>query len=71
MLRMRKKKVLYVSGEESAQQIKKMRADRIGGETGECYSGRKLRSGVFSHIKNMNPDIIIIDSIQTIASEIA
>ena len=33
MLRMRSKKVLYVSGEESAQQIK-LRADRIGGQTG-------------------------------------
>lgn len=36
MLRIRSRKVLYVSGEESQQQIK-MRADRIGGGTGECY----------------------------------
>lgn len=69
MLRMRKKKVLYVSGEESAQQIK-LRADRIGGETGECYIvGETTLEGVFKHIQNMVPDILIIDSIQTIASE--
>lgn len=69
MLRMRKKKVLYVSGEESAQQIK-MRADRIGGETGECFivSETSLEN-IFVHIKNTNPDIVIIDSIQTVASE--
>lgn len=69
MLRMRTRKVLYVSGEESAQQIK-LRADRIGGETGECYivSETSLEN-IFVHIKNMNPDILIIDSIQTIASE--
>ena len=69
MLRMRKKKVLYVSGEESAQQIK-MRADRIGGETGECYIvGETTLEGVFAHIKNLEPEILIIDSIQTIATE--
>lgn len=69
MLRMRKKKVLYISGEESAQQIK-MRADRIGGETGECYIvGETSLESIFAHIKNINPDIVIVDSIQTVASE--
>ncbi len=69
MLRMRSRKVLYVSGEESAQQIK-LRADRIGGETGECYIvGETSLENIFVHIKNMNPDILVIDSIQTIATE--
>lgn len=69
MLRMRSRKVLYVSGEESPQQIK-MRADRIGGETGECYIvGETSLEKVFTHITNMDPDIIVVDSIQTIASD--
>lgn len=69
MLRMRTRKVLYVSGEESVQQIK-LRADRIGGETGECYLVCETSlENIFAHIKNFAPDIVIIDSIQTIASE--
>ncbi len=69
MLRMRTRKVLYVSGEESAQQLK-MRADRIGGETGECYIVCETSlETIFTHINNFNPDIVIIDSIQTVASE--
>lgn len=69
MLRIRTRKVLYVSGEESAQQIK-LRADRIGGETGECYIvGETSLENIFTHINNMNPDIVVIDSIQTIASD--
>lgn len=70
MLRMRTRKVLYVSGEESPQQIK-LRADRIGGETGECYIvGETSLENIFAHIQNMKPDIVVIDSIQTIASDI-
>ena len=69
MLRMRTRKVLYVSGEESPQQIK-LRADRIGGETGECYIvGETSLENIFVHIQNMSPDIVVIDSIQTIASD--
>ena len=69
MLRMRSRKVLYVSGEESVQQIK-LRADRIGGETGECYLVCETSlEAIFSHIKNFSPDILIIDSIQTIATD--
>lgn len=69
MLRVRTRKVLYVSGEESAQQIK-LRADRIGGETGECYIVCETSlDAIFNHINNYSPDIIVIDSIQTVASE--
>ncbi|MEG1538531.1 MAG: DNA repair protein RadA [Muribaculaceae bacterium] len=69
VLRIRSRKVLYVSGEESAHQIK-LRADRIGGETGECYIVCETSlDAIFNHIKNLSPDIVVIDSIQTIASE--
>lgn len=69
MLRMRTRKVLYVSGEESAQQIK-LRADRIGGETGECYIVCETSlDAIFNHINNYSPDIVVVDSIQTVASE--
>lgn len=69
MLRMRSKKVLYVSGEESAQQIK-LRADRIGGQTGECYIvGETSLENIYRHIEGLDPDIVVVDSIQTVASD--
>ena len=71
MLKIRSRKVLYVSGEESAQQIK-MRADRIcgGNIQGECYihCDTSLES-IFTVIANSSPGIVVIDSIQTIASD--
>ena len=62
-------KVLYVSGEESEQQIK-LRADRL---TREQESQTLILSEtsidkVFSQIKQVDPDIVVIDSIQTLAS---
>lgn len=65
-------KVLYVSGEESAQQIK-MRADRIGGIQNEnCYLlGEVLIENIFAQVENVRPGLIIVDSIQTIYSESA
>ena len=71
VLRIRSRKVLYVSGEESQQQLK-MRADRIcGGNIDcECYivCDTSLES-IFTSIKNFNPDLVVVDSIQTIASD--
>lgn len=63
-------KVLYVSGEESAQQIK-MRADRIAEAQGEnCYLlGEVLIENIFAQVENIKPDLVIVDSIQTIYSE--
>ncbi len=63
------KKVLYISGEESAQQLK-MRAERIGGFLDSCYivSETSLEKS-FIHIKNVAPDVLIVDSIQTIATD--
>lgn len=69
MIRIRSRKVLYVSGEESAQQLK-MRAERLGVDGGECYIVCETSLEIiFQHINNSNPSIVVIDSIQTIASE--
>lgn len=69
MIRIRSRKVLYVSGEESAQQLK-MRADRLGADGGECYIVCETSlERIFQHIKASSPGIVIIDSIQTVASE--
>ena len=69
MIRIRSRKVLYVSGEESAQQLK-MRAERLGVDGGECYIVCETSLEIiFQHINNSNPGIVVIDSIQTIAAE--
>ncbi|MHC5249166.1 DNA repair protein RadA [Enterococcus sp. LJL90] len=58
-------KVLYVSGEESAQQIK-MRADRLGNGKGDFYLYPETDMHEISRaIENLTPDYVIIDSIQT------
>ena len=62
-------KVLYVSGEESIAQIK-MRAQRLGAENDDCLflSGNSLEM-VLEHSRTIQPDLLIIDSIQTLATE--
>ena len=60
--------VLYVSGEESAEQIK-MRAQRIGIENQACHVLTETNlNKLLKEAKAMSPDIVIIDSIQTISS---
>ncbi|MFT7611697.1 MAG: DNA repair protein RadA/Sms [Parvicellaceae bacterium] len=62
-------KTLYVSGEESDQQIK-MRADRIGIENDNCIILTETSTHrIFQKIKEIKPNILIIDSIQTLFSE--
>ena len=62
-------KTLYVSGEESAEQIK-MRAERIGIGNEECYIySETLLENILMQIKQHQPDIVVIDSIQTIYTE--
>ena len=58
-------KTLYVSGEESAQQIK-MRGERIGVGADNClvYAETNLED-IVGHMKQILPDVVIIDSIQT------
>ncbi|MEZ5039167.1 MAG: DNA repair protein RadA [Saprospiraceae bacterium] len=61
-------KILYVSGEESEEQIK-MRADRLGFLTDQCYILTETNTTkILRHAEEMQPQIIIADSIQTLAS---
>jgi len=63
-------KILYVSGEESHRQLK-MRADRIGLNNPDCYILNETFTGeVFRHIGELSPELIIIDSIQTLYTDI-
>ena len=67
-LNLKDKKVLYVSGEESAQQIK-MRAERIGVRNESCLILTETNTAdITKHIEEIKPDIVIIDSIQTLES---
>ncbi|WP_445383889.1 DNA repair protein RadA [Robiginitalea sp. IMCC44478] len=62
-------KTLYVSGEESQRQIK-MRAERIAPESDSCYILTETNtSRIFRQINELNPDLVIVDSIQTLHSE--
>lgn len=59
---------LYVSGEESQQQIK-LRADRLKPGSGEFYILTETNTQtIFAEIKKLRPDLLIIDSIQTLES---
>ena len=60
--------VLYISGEESEQQIK-MRADRLGVHNENFYLLTETSTQtIFGEIKKLKPDLIIVDSIQTLES---
>ncbi|HAF27979.1 MAG TPA: DNA repair protein RadA [Bacteroidales bacterium] len=62
-------KILYISGEESPQQIK-MRAERINLKNDNCYIlSETLLENIFTHSLNLEPDLLIIDSIQTLYSD--
>ncbi|MBK7130906.1 MAG: DNA repair protein RadA [Crocinitomicaceae bacterium] len=64
------KKILYVSGEESEQQIS-MRADRIGKLNDQCFVLTETSvEAVFTQINELKPDLLIIDSIQTMQSSL-
>jgi len=59
-------KVAYVSGEESGQQIK-MRAERIGINNPDCFVLTETHTdNIFSQIRDIEPELVIIDSIQTL-----
>ena len=83
MLRLPEKKILYVSGEESAHQLK-MRANRLNSQLSTLNSQLSTLNSqldhililcensleaIFDHIKAEQPDLIIVDSIQTIMTE--
>lgn len=62
-------KTLYVSGEESEKQIK-MRADRIPHRLDTCFILTETKTqNIFQQIKELQPEIVIIDSIQTLQSD--
>ena len=71
VLRIRSRKVLYISGEESSQQLR-MRADRIAGGKMDCECYLLCETSlenIFTCLKQENPQLVIVDSIQTIASD--
>ncbi|GGW49301.1 DNA repair protein RadA [Arenibacter certesii] len=62
-------KTLYVSGEESQKQIK-MRADRINSENETCFILTETKTqNIFKQIEATDPDIVVIDSIQTLHTD--
>ncbi len=69
ILSIRKCTILYVSGEESAMQLK-MRADRIGRLSDNCYIVTETSlDNIFEHIDAIQPGLLVVDSIQTIADD--
>ena len=69
VLAIRSRRVLYVSGEESVTQLK-MRADRIGRASDNVFIACETSlERIFENIEDIEPEILVVDSIQTIASE--
>lgn len=63
------KKVLYVSGEESQNQIK-MRAERLANKNDDCLILTETKTQtIFKNIEDIQPDVLIIDSIQTLHTD--
>lgn len=63
-----KERILYVSGEESEEQMK-MRADRISEAQSNCYILTETNiSRILSHARQLEPQLIVADSIQTMSS---
>jgi DNA repair protein RadA/Sms len=70
LLKLQHIRSLYVSGEESARQIK-LRADRIGIANDNCLIVCETNlDQIFTHIKNTLPQLVVIDSIQTVYSDV-
>ncbi len=68
-VRLKKYTTLYVYGEESLQQIK-LRAERIADEYNNCYILSETRiENILRISEELNPDIIVIDSVQTVHTE--
>lgn len=69
ILSIRSRTILYISGEESAIQLK-MRADRLGRQSDNCYIVTETSlENIFEHIASVKPGLLIVDSIQTVASD--
>ncbi len=64
-----KSRVLYVSGEESQSQIK-LRAERLAGKNDNCLILTETKTqNIFKNIETINPDVVVIDSIQTLHTD--
>lgn len=62
-------KVLYVSGEESQQQIK-IRSDRMDASSDQCYVLSETKTqNIFTQIEALAPELVIIDSVQTLHTD--
>ena len=62
-------RVLYVSGEESQQQIKR-RADRINSNSESCFVLNETNvEKIIQHVNSIKPELIIIDSVQTLQTD--
>ena len=62
-------KVLYVSGEESQRQIK-IRSDRMDASSGQCYVLSETKTqNIFLQIENLAPELVVIDSVQTLHTD--
>lgn len=69
VLKLPELRVLYVSGEESSKQLK-MRADRIDPDNQNCLILRETNlEQIFAHVENVKPDLLVVDSIQTVFTE--
>ena len=69
ILKLKSIRRLYVSGEESARQLK-LRAERIGIENDNCLIVCETNlDEIFKHVKQVSPQLLIIDSIQTVYSD--
>lgn len=63
-------KVLYITGEESEQQIK-MRAERLGNGSDACYILTETSiQAIFNHLQSLQPQVIIVDSVQTLHTDL-
>ncbi len=68
ILSIRNRRILYVSGEESASQLK-LRADRLGKVSENTFILTETQlDKIFTQIENVKPQLVVVDSIQTIAS---
>ena len=69
-LKLNGKRVLYITGEESEQQIK-IRAERIGSSSEDCYILAETNTQrIFQIIEKLQPQIVVVDSIQTLHTDI-
>lgn len=68
ILSIRNRRILYVSGEESARQLK-LRADRLGKVSDNTFILCETSlEKIFTHVENLKPEMLVVDSIQTISS---